>query len=230
MNIKVIILMKISAEVRDLPNKTFFNLPEDRQNEIIDICVEEFARHDFESASLNKIIENLGIAKGSFYRYFNSKKDLLYFLIDVIFGRQIEYVMNYSDYEHTYAGEDLSQKVVYRFLDFHFRYINYSSFIFSCVINNYVDEHQPALRGKAHSIILELQNKGIMRNDVDIDIIEFNLFRNLALFRNFVISKLNLSLDEFINDPLAYDRYKPKIIELTDQFYSLLAYGLKKKK
>jgi AcrR family transcriptional regulator len=65
-----------------MPLKTFMNLDEKRQKEIIDTCLKEFALRDYNEVSLSKIIEKLGLAKGSFYRYFESKKDLYAYLIE----------------------------------------------------------------------------------------------------------------------------------------------------
>ena len=63
-----------------MPLSTFFNLSAERQKEIVNICFEEFAVNDFESASLSNIIKKSGVAKGSFYRYFESKDDLFLYL------------------------------------------------------------------------------------------------------------------------------------------------------
>jgi TetR/AcrR family transcriptional regulator len=65
-----------------MPLKTFMNLDEMRQKEIIDTCLKEFALRDYRDVSLSKIIEKLGLAKGSFYRYFASKRDLYEYLIE----------------------------------------------------------------------------------------------------------------------------------------------------
>lgn len=65
-----------------MPQKTFLNLSKERQKEIIDSCLKEFALRDYNEVSLSKIIEKLGLAKGSFYRYFDSKKDLYSYLIE----------------------------------------------------------------------------------------------------------------------------------------------------
>lgn len=65
-----------------MPQKTFMNLTEERQKEIIDTCLREFALHDYNEVSLSKIIAELGLAKGSFYRYFESKRDLYEYLIE----------------------------------------------------------------------------------------------------------------------------------------------------
>jgi len=65
-----------------MPLKTFMNLDEKRQKEIIDTCLKEFALRNYNEVSLSKIIEKLGLAKGSFYRYFESKRDLYEYLIE----------------------------------------------------------------------------------------------------------------------------------------------------
>ena len=65
-----------------MPLKTYFNLPEVQQRQILDISYTEFVRNAYEKASLNNIIKKIGIAKGSFYRYFVDKFDLYKFLID----------------------------------------------------------------------------------------------------------------------------------------------------
>jgi AcrR family transcriptional regulator len=65
-----------------MPLKTFMNLDEKRQKEIIDTCLKEFALRDYNKVSLSKIIAKLGLAKGSFYRYFQSKRDLYEYLIE----------------------------------------------------------------------------------------------------------------------------------------------------
>ena len=64
-----------------MPLKTFFNLTESRQNEIRTLCFKEFEKHGYEGTSLTRIIGNLNIARGSFYRYFENKDDLFYYLV-----------------------------------------------------------------------------------------------------------------------------------------------------
>lgn len=62
--------------------QTFKNLKTERQEEILLIAYEEFALKGYQSASLSEIIKKIGIAKGSFYRYFASKKQLYSYLIE----------------------------------------------------------------------------------------------------------------------------------------------------
>ncbi|MEW6376656.1 MAG: TetR/AcrR family transcriptional regulator [Thermodesulfobacteriota bacterium] len=63
-------------------NKTFFNLPEEKQKRVIDIAIEEFSEKGYEGASTNRIVSKLGIAKGSIYQYFTNKKSLFLYIFD----------------------------------------------------------------------------------------------------------------------------------------------------
>jgi AcrR family transcriptional regulator len=65
-----------------MPQKTFNNLPAERQQEILRVAYREFTLNDYQTASLSRIIKNLGLAKGSFYRYFRSKRELYFFLLE----------------------------------------------------------------------------------------------------------------------------------------------------
>ncbi len=53
--------------------KKFDHLPDEKQQIIIDASVAEFADNGFKNASVNKIVNNAGIAKGSLFNYFKSK-------------------------------------------------------------------------------------------------------------------------------------------------------------
>ena len=60
-----------------MPSSTFFNLPEDKKERLLSAAEREFSRVTFDKASINKIIQQAGISRGSFYMYFEDKKDLL---------------------------------------------------------------------------------------------------------------------------------------------------------
>ena len=54
----------------------FHNLDPDKREAILRAAGEEFAEKGFESASINRIIRNSGMSKGSVYYYFEDKADL----------------------------------------------------------------------------------------------------------------------------------------------------------
>lgn len=75
-----------------MPKDTFFNLSEEKRNRIIDAAVKEFKEYSFDASSINRIIENGEISKGSFYQYFEDKEDLYEHIIDIIVQKKLEYV------------------------------------------------------------------------------------------------------------------------------------------
>lgn len=73
-----------------MPKQTFFNLPAEKRQTIINAALDEFSAYGYGKSNLNRIVEASGIAKGSFYQYFEDKKDLYYYLVDTIGRRKLE--------------------------------------------------------------------------------------------------------------------------------------------
>ena len=66
-----------------MPKQTFFNLADKKRQRITELAIAEFAHADYENASISNIVKQAKIAKGSFYQYFEDKKDLYLYLIDL---------------------------------------------------------------------------------------------------------------------------------------------------
>jgi len=64
-----------------MPKETFLNLPEKKRELIEKAAISEFAVFGFDKASITRIVDNCKIAKGSFYQYFEDKKDLYFYLV-----------------------------------------------------------------------------------------------------------------------------------------------------
>jgi AcrR family transcriptional regulator len=75
-----------------MPKDTFFNLPEEKRKMIVSVAVDEFAANSYEQASINQIVAEAGIAKGSFYQYFDDKKDLFFHLLDLMVEIKATYI------------------------------------------------------------------------------------------------------------------------------------------
>ncbi len=52
-------------------------------------CLDEFTKNSFDQASINEIIKNSGLNKGSFYYRFKTKEDIYFALIDYVYTIQI---------------------------------------------------------------------------------------------------------------------------------------------
>lgn len=73
-----------------MPTSTFFNLPEEKRQKLIDCALDEFAASDYDSASLSRIVARAGIAKGSLYQYFTDKNELYGYLLELAAARKGE--------------------------------------------------------------------------------------------------------------------------------------------
>lgn len=70
-----------------MPKATFFNLKDEKRGIIEKSAIKEFAARGFHGARLNNIVEEAGIAKGSFYQYFKDLEDV-YIHLTVTLTRQ----------------------------------------------------------------------------------------------------------------------------------------------
>lgn len=66
----------------NMPKETFHSLKDEKKQRVVDAALEEFSVKTFSQASLNKIIKNAGIPKGSFYQYFENKEELYTYLLE----------------------------------------------------------------------------------------------------------------------------------------------------
>lgn len=64
-----------------MPTTTFFNLPAEKRDKFLQAAREEFSRVPYADVSINRMIREAGIPRGSFYMYFKDKSELLRFLL-----------------------------------------------------------------------------------------------------------------------------------------------------
>lgn len=78
----------------------------DRRAELLEAAFDEFTSKSYEDASLNSIIKNAGISKGTFYYHFQDKKALYLTLIRLTVDAKMEFMeRRLKDYTH---NDDLS--------------------------------------------------------------------------------------------------------------------------
>ena len=65
-----------------MPSSTFLNLPAEKQEKLLEAATREFSHRPFNEASINQIIKEAGIPRGSFYMYFTDKEELFGHLMD----------------------------------------------------------------------------------------------------------------------------------------------------
>jgi|GEM_PF-1088486 len=92
-----------------LAKQTFWNLPQEKRKKIIDVAIQEFATKGYQKASINTMIANLGIAKGSIYQYFSNKESLFRYIFD--YGLQLIKDMVRQAEKDVLPGQDTFTKI-----------------------------------------------------------------------------------------------------------------------
>ena len=84
-----------------MPNQTFFNLPDEKREQLLQIAIDEFAGNDYDSVSVSRIVARAGIAKGSFYQYFVDKEDLYAYLLGKLAEAKTQFLsLDHPDPQH----------------------------------------------------------------------------------------------------------------------------------
>jgi len=82
-----------------LPTETFYNLPKAKQEAVINAAVAEFARSPYDQASLTKIVAEADIAKGSMYQYFDNKRELYLYILNMAYAEKKRFLQGVFDEE-----------------------------------------------------------------------------------------------------------------------------------
>ena len=213
--------------------KTFKNLPVERQEEIIAVCLEEFALHEYQAASLSTIVTNLNLAKGSFYRYFENKKTLYFFLLEYCIDKRIksdaEYIKDPSAEIFDLMLEHLVAK-----MQFDKKFPLHSAFIYNVMQEKNSDElgniqltsKLKALDAIKPLIKASIKNKSI-RKDLDPDTLAFMVFKIQFMILEYIEMTYKIDFRKNIRDkkPL-YNFSEKEMIKTARIFVGVLKNGI----
>jgi AcrR family transcriptional regulator len=73
--------MNFIERIEIVPKDTFFNLSEEKQENVIRAAVSEFLKYGFEKGNIGNIAKSAGVAKGSMYQYYENKKELFIYSV-----------------------------------------------------------------------------------------------------------------------------------------------------
>ncbi len=213
--------------------KTFNNLTEERQQEIILICLEEFALKEFQSASLSTIVSKLNIAKGSFYRYFESKQTLYYFLLDHCIQKRLE-----SDQENITAKPSAFFELMIEHLvgkmRFDKKYPLHSAFLYNVMQEKNSDELgniQLTVKTKAleavKPLVKEAIKEKVFRKDIDLETISFLVYRMQFTIMEYLELKHKIDFRQNIKDQKPfYDLSEKEVIKTAKTFLEIFKNGI----
>ncbi len=76
----------------------FLNLTREEQKNVFEAALDEFSSNDYDSTSMNQIIINAGISKGSMYHYFHNKEDLFMYMIERVMEKKAAFLKSFLDH------------------------------------------------------------------------------------------------------------------------------------
>ncbi|MEC9490409.1 MAG: TetR/AcrR family transcriptional regulator [Halanaerobiales bacterium] len=203
-----------------MPKQTLFNLSQSKQQRIIEAAVEEFAAHPYLKTSINRIIDQADISKGSFYQYFENKKDLYKYIIDQASAAKMKFLgQKLQDYQKLDFFE-LLRKLFIASIQFKREYPLYSK-IGNWLLNGnnerLKEEIYSESRPKSNEFFEQLLEEAVKKGEVDSEIdIKFTAF----MLTDFTISIVNYFFEN--HDPNNLD----EIMDYVDKMLYIIKNGM----
>jgi AcrR family transcriptional regulator len=204
-----------------MPKDTFFNLPEEKREKILVAALSEFENNDFDQASINQIVIRSEISKGSFYQYFEDKKDLYKYIINLMVQKKM-----------TYITPVMANPLAHSFFDV-IRDMNMSGLEFAKDNPQFIKIGNRLIKDSKHPIYTEIMGEnssqaidayafliskaietGELRPDIDV-----------ALTAR-IIFKLSADLIES-NSDFTSENWTVGLSDLLEKFMKLIAFGIK---
>lgn len=212
---------------------TFENLKEERRQQIISVSLEEFALSDYQTASLSNIIKKLGLAKGSFYRYFENKQSLYFYLLDYCIAKRLENDKTLVQEE----PEDFFELVLQHFrakVHFDRSYPLASAFLYNVLVEKNSDEIgniRYTSRDKALQILEKMVHEYVqkqqLRNDLDEKVIAWYVVQTQLSILDYIEHHFQQDIKANIKArKQLYDIPEEEIMAVARQFVEIQKNGI----
>ncbi|MDO9263206.1 MAG: TetR/AcrR family transcriptional regulator, partial [Desulfosalsimonadaceae bacterium] len=163
-----------------------------KRQRIIECAVDEFAQHDYASASISKIVTKAGIAKGSLYQYFNDKSDLYSYLLDLVSQTKTKMMAQAFQPENTLPFFESLLALFSVMANFELQYPKLAKIGYKAVSGKSPLPEELLIKGKRASIqyfvtlIDQGKANGEIRSDIDAEIAAFIFVSTLSEMGNYV--------------------------------------------
>lgn len=214
-----------------MPREIFFNLQESKREKILDYAITEFSLHPYDAASISNIVRKAGISKGSFYNYFEDKKDLYRYLVEIGTEERLNCLKEIPAPE---PNAQLFEYLRWHFLSSIYFEINrprLAKIAFRAFIEEipFPEMTEELRRRGTTQFYKQLISQGILHGEVspwiDSDMGAFILESIFYQFGKYFIQRLGLSEEDLKNDHF-YNN--PKAQQLLDNLMDILENGMKR--
>lgn len=188
-----------------MPTKRFENLDPGRRDQILHAAQAEFLRNGYEGASLNTIIGDAGISKGSLYYYFEDKTDLYLTVLSHVMTELQHNIggVGAGEFSDDFWGdiEDYTRKSL-RMIKENPGFVRLARGLFSLISSGTVPDTVAEVindwKSVMTSIVLRGQDVEMVRTDLPLDLL-VNILWNLGEAMDFWVLS---HLDEFTTKEL----------------------------
>jgi AcrR family transcriptional regulator len=215
-----------------MPKPTFFNLPPDKRRRFVDAALNEFALHDYRAASVSRIVDAVGIAKGSVYQYFDGKLDLYRYLVDLATETKFRFI----DAARASDGPDFFsqyRQAVSHGARFDFSQPRYASLLYHATYEPSTPETlevSARLRATSHGYLRGLVDAGIargdLRADLDRDTTVYALYQLTIALRDFLSDRFGFSFKDAVRAGAGLPIRDEELGDVLDELVGVLRHGL----
>ncbi len=206
-----------------MPNKTFFNLDQEKRDRVLDSAIDEFAKNGYSKASITSIVNKAEIAKGSFYQYFKNKYDLFKYIIEIAVERKLEYInRSINSYNSEFDFIEYWKMLNKAGIKFAKDNKDLATISLSLIknkdkekFNDIITQLKPLSDEMFEELIKKAQRKGQIRNDINQEYISHLLYKSSFFITEYFLEEGNLN---------NFDNYLPMV----DKMMEIISFGIKK--
>jgi AcrR family transcriptional regulator len=203
-----------------MPKETFFNLPNDKRALICSVAIEEFAAHSFKQASVNKIVAKAGIAKGSFYQYFENKKDLFHYLLQLVTQEKLNYLAPVVGNQEQQDFFTLLREMYVSGIQFaldHPQYAEFSKRLMESKGTPLYEEVMDVNMPTAYEFFERLLETAVAKNEIRADV-------DLKMLA-YLVASMNALAMEYYTEHLASE-FDDNLLPTVDRLIEILKHGI----
>ncbi|MFU8888627.1 MAG: TetR/AcrR family transcriptional regulator [Trueperaceae bacterium] len=215
-----------------MPKPTFLNLPPDKRRRFVDAALNEFALHDYRAASVGRIVDAAGIAKGSVYQYFDGKLDLYRYLVDLAAETKFRFI----DAARAGDAADFFSQVrqaAFHGARFDFSQPRYASLLYHATYEPSTPETlevSSRLRAASHAYLRGLVDAGLargdLRPDLDRDMTVYVLYQQIVALRDFLTARFGFSFKDAVRAGAGLPIRDEELGAVLDELVGILRRGL----
>ena len=215
-----------------MPHQTFFNLPDKKRQTITDLAIAEFASHDYDNASITKIVKQAKIAKGSFYQYFEDKKELYLYLVNLANKEKLAFLQQAKPPENKMGFFPYLRWLFGVGTQFDLTHPALSQIVYRAVYGDvpFRDEILAMTQASSTEYIKQLVQQGVEQGDIATDVNpDMAAFAIATLgegLRHFIPDRLGLDTKQIAKKGVKKDLDMQAIDRIFDDLFHILEHGL----